>query len=633
MSPTRGRLADAVLAGLVMLIIAMMVVPLPTWLLDQLIALNLALSLLLLVTAMYVPHGLAFTSMPSVLLITTLYRLALNVSSTRLILLQADAGQVIRAFGTFMVRGDYVVGAVIFMIVSLIQYIVVAKGGERVAEVAARFTLDAMPGKQLAIDADLRAGGLRVEAAQARRAQLERESRFYGAMDGAMKFIKGDAIAGLVIVGIAFVGGTAIGYFNQALPLDAALKLYGLLAIGDGLVSQVPALVTSTAAGLTVTRVAEQDAGSLGQDVISQLFERPRSLFAVAASLGMLACVPGLPTLPFTVLGVLCAARGAFLFRARARRPQTQTGAAPATVQLELGPQLAAASDQRLRGLGQRQLSTAQGVQPVEQLLQLQLKAAAERLGLPVPSLRVALDATLPDQSFVLRLRRATLLRGNARDANELSQLLELELPGLLTRRARELLSLEDLQQQLDRLAGWAPSLVQSVVPRVFTLTRLAEILRRLVDENISIAALERILESLASLTANNATLERGLEQARRALSDQLVEPHVQAETLHVHALDPMLEDALRESAQLVDGERVLALPPDLAQDIIKAVRQARATHAQAPVLVTQSDVRRSLHEVLRQDVPDATVISYNELPTNITIDRRPPITVGRALQ
>ncbi|HET8937507.1 MAG TPA: flagellar biosynthesis protein FlhA [Polyangiales bacterium] len=633
MSPTRGRLADAVLAGLVMLIIAMMVVPLPTWLLDQLIALNLALSLLLLVTAMYVPHGLAFTSMPSVLLITTLYRLALNVSSTRLILLQADAGQVIRAFGTFMVRGDYVVGAVIFLIVSLIQYIVVAKGGERVAEVAARFTLDAMPGKQLAIDADLRAGGLRVEAAQARRAQLERESRFYGAMDGAMKFIKGDAIAGLVIVGIAFVGGTSIGYFNRSLPLDAALKLYGLLAIGDGLVSQLPALVTSTAAGLTVTRVAGQDTSSLGQDVIGQLFDRPRSLFAVAASLGMLACVPGLPALPFTLLGVLCAARGASLFRARSRGPQIQVGAAPATVQLDLGPQLAAASGQQrlLEQLRHSQPPAASSAQSVEQLLHAQLKAAAERLGLPAPSQRIAFDATLPDQSFVLRLRRATLLRGKARDTTELMQLLELELPGQLASRARELLSLEDLQQQLDRVAGWAPSLVQSVVPRVFTLTQLAEILRRLLDENISIAALERILESLAGLNPKTASLDRGLEQARRALCDQLVESHVQAETLHVHVLDPMIEDALRESGQLIDGERVLALPPDLAQDIVKAVRQARAHHAQAPVLVTQSDVRRSLHEVLRQDVPDATVISYNELPINITVDRRAPITVGRS--
>jgi type III secretory pathway component EscV len=610
-SPIRGRLADGVLAGLVMLIIAMMVVPLPTWLLDQLIALNLALSLLLLVTAMYVPHGLAFTSMPSVLLITTLYRLALNVSSTRLILLQADAGQVIRAFGSFMVRGDYLVGAVIFVIVSLIQYIVVAKGGERVAEVAARFTLDAMPGKQLAIDADLRAGGLRIEAAQARRAQLERESRFYGAMDGAMKFIKGDAIAGLVITAIAFVGGTAIGYWNRSLSLDAALKLYGLLAIGDGLVSQLPALVTSTAAGLTVTRVADQEAGSLGQDVISQLFDRPRSLFAVSGSLFMLACVPGLPALPFAVLGLLCTARGAYLYRARTRAPGLDKDAAPRTLQLELGSGLAAAGTQSVL------------VRRLEERL-----TAAAQLGVPTPTLGVSVLESLSEHTFILRLRRATLLRGEVRDSAELLQLLEAELPELLVRRARELLSLEELQRALDRIASWAPSLVQSVVPRVFTLTQLAEILRRLLDENVSIAALERILESLASITPKAATLDRGVDQARRALRDQLVEHHIQADTLHIHQLDPMIEDALREAGQLIEGERITALAPDLAQDIVQAVRQARAKTATTPVLVTQSDIRRSLYEVLRHDIPEALVLAYDELPTNITVERRDPITV-----
>jgi type III secretion protein V len=554
--------------------------------------------------------------MPSVLLITTLYRLALNVSSTRLILLQADAGQVIRAFGSFMVRGDYLVGAVIFVIVSLIQYIVVAKGGERVAEVAARFTLDAMPGKQLAIDADLRAGGLRVEAAQARRAQLERESRFYGAMDGAMKFIKGDAIAGLVITGIAFVGGTAIGYWNRSLGLDASLKLYGLLAIGDGLVSQLPALVTSIAAGLTVTRVAEQESGSLGQDVISQLFERPRSLFAVAASLVMLACVPGLPALPFAVLGLASAARGAYLYRARARTPRGRADAAPETLLLQLGPQLIAAGHE-------------QAQQALIRHLAPQLKAAAERLGVPAPSLGVELSATLADHTFVLRLRRASLLRGKVQDSAELLQLLDAELQALLARRARELLSLEELQRELDRISSWAPSLVQSVVPRVFTLTQLAEVLRRLLDENISIAALDRILESLAALSPKHATRDRGVEQARQALRDQLIEHHLQADTLNIHQLDPMLEDALREASQLIEGERITALAPDLAQDIVQAVRQARAKTAQAPVLVTQADLRRSLYDLLRNDIPETLVLAYTELPTNITINRRFPITVG----
>lgn len=610
----RARLADAALAGLVMLIIAMMIVPLPTWLLDQLIALNLALSLLLLVTAMYVPHGLAFTAMPSVLLITTLYRLALNVSSTRLILLQADAGQVIRAFGTFVVRGDYVVGAVIFLIVSLIQYMVVAKGGERVAEVAARFTLDAMPGKQLAIDADLRAGGLRVEAAQQRRALLERESRFYGAMDGAMKFIKGDAIASLVITAIAFSGGASVGIFNRGMSLESAVKLYALLAIGDGLVSQLPALVTSTAAGLTVTRVAEHgQVGSLGQEVIAQLLDRPRALVAVAASLCMLALVPGLPSPPFLVLSLLTAARALFIMRERGQSAHEVLDARrlPPVLLLELGPQLMAANTQGLHGLLERH---------AQQL--------AEQLGVPAPLFQVARRERLQPEAFVLRLRQAPVLRGTARDVDELARGLDGELRELWLRRARELLGLEDVQNMLDRLTAYTPTLVQNAVPRVFTLPQLAEILRRLLDEQVGVHGIERILESLARCEPQTP-IDRGLELARRALRDELTERCAQAGVLRVHEIEPLIEDALRDATHTIAGDRVVALPPDLARDIVQAVRRARALHAAAPVLLTQADVRRSLREVLADELPDVTVLAYPELPISLVIERREPITVG----
>jgi len=619
---TRSRLADAGLAALVMLIIAMLVVPLPTWLLDQLIALNLALSLLLLVTAMYVPHGLAFTSMPSVLLITTLYRLALNVSSTRLILLQADAGRVIRAFGDFVVRGDYLVGGVIFLIVSLIQYIVVAKGGERVAEVAARFTLDAMPGKQLAIDADLRAGALRVEVAQKRRAELERESRFYGAMDGAMKFIKGDAIASLIITGIAFVGGTAIGVWGRGLDPNAAVKLYGLLAIGDGLVSQLPALVTSVAAGLTVTRVAEHEQSSLGQDVIDQLLQRPRALFAVAASLAMLAIVPGLPALPFGVLALLMAARGLRVRRAlgSGKVALTAQEPAPAALLLELSPQLMASVGP------QRALTLDETLRPT-------LQSVSAQLGVVAPSYRVLTDPALGERAFTLRLRQAPLMRAYVQDADALERLLEDELHGQLRRRARELLSLDELQKLLDRTSQWAPHLVQSVVPRVFSLTQLAEILRRLLDEGVSIRALERILESLAGCDPKNATLDRGLTLARRALREQLAEtrPGAESDVLAVHLIDPMIEDALRDATQTIGGDRVVALAPELAHDVVQAVRRVRAAHASPPVLVTQDDVRRSLYDVLKDELPDVSVLAYTELPPHVTIERRELITVGAA--
>src|SRR6188768_3474650 len=268
----RFGVADAVLAGLVMAVVGLMVVPLPTWLLDLLIASNLAASVVILLVSMYVSEALKIASFPTLLLITTLIRLSLNVSSTRLILLQADAGEVIRAFGQFVVRGNYVVGAVIFLILTIIQFIVVAKGSERVAEVGARFALDAMPGKQMAIDAELRAGSIDHLEAQQRRRTLSRESQFYGAMDGAMKFVKGDVIASFVITLINIGAGLAIGVVQRGMPFGKALEQYALLTIGDGLVSQIPSLILATSAGILVTRVASEDGGkTLGQELSSQL--------------------------------------------------------------------------------------------------------------------------------------------------------------------------------------------------------------------------------------------------------------------------------------------------------------------------------------------------------------------------
>src|SRR6478736_6251394 len=271
--------AELGLALLVISVVAMMIVPLPTWLLDVLIATNLSVSVAILLVVLYVPDALAIATFPTVLLLTTLFRLALNVSSTRLILLQANAGEVIRAFGTFVVRGNYVVGGVVFLVLTIIQFIVIAKGSERVAEVGARFVLDAMPGKQMAIDAELRSGTIDGVEARKRRRSLARESQFYGSMDGAMKFVKGDVIASLVITVVNVLGGLAIGVGQRGMPAVDALKRYGLLTIGDGLVSQIPALVLSTAAGVLVTRVASEEPDTpLGEELAGQLFGMPKAL-------------------------------------------------------------------------------------------------------------------------------------------------------------------------------------------------------------------------------------------------------------------------------------------------------------------------------------------------------------------
>src|SRR5688500_8619261 len=308
LQPRRPRVgwADAVLAGLVIAIVALMVVPLPTWLLDLLIASNLAVSVTILLVSLYVSDALKISAFPTLLLITTLVRLALNVSSTRLILLQADAGEVSRAFGQFVVRGNYVVGGVVFLILTIIQFVVIAKGSERVAEVGARFTLDALPGKQMAIDAELRAGSIDAAEAHARRRNLVRESQFYGAMDGAMKFVKGDVIASLIITVINLIGGFAIGVGQRGLEPALALKRYGLLTIGDGLVTQIPALVLATAAGVLVTRVASDEAETpLGAELASQIFGQPQALRIGSFFVLGLAVIPGLPSLPFLIIGVL----------------------------------------------------------------------------------------------------------------------------------------------------------------------------------------------------------------------------------------------------------------------------------------------------------------------------------------
>jgi type III secretion protein V len=294
------RYSDILLALLVVGIVGMMIIPLPTLLLDILLTLNITIAVTILLVSIYIPDALKIAVFPTILLITTLFRLGLNISTTRLILLQADAGRVIDAFGNFVVAGNYVVGAVVFLILTIIQFIVIAKGAERVAEVAARFTLDAMPGKQMAIDADLRAGIIDFEEAKRRRQAIERESQLYGSMDGAMKFVKGDAIAGIIITCINIIGGFIIGVLQMKMKLTEALQIYTILTIGDGLVAQIPALIISTSAGMIVTRVASEDREShLGKDIGKQILAQPKAIAIASGLLLGLGIIPGLPFFPF----------------------------------------------------------------------------------------------------------------------------------------------------------------------------------------------------------------------------------------------------------------------------------------------------------------------------------------------
>jgi type III secretion protein V len=631
----RFGMADAALAGLVIAVVGLMVVPLPTPLLDLLIASNMAFSVVLLLVALYVSDALKIAAFPTVLLITTLVRLALNVSATRLILLQADAGEVIRAFGNFVVRGNYVVGGVIFAILSIIQFVVIAKGSERVAEVGARFTLDAMPGKQMAIDAELRAGSIDGNEARARRHALARESQFYGAMDGAMKFVKGDVIASTLIILVNLGAGLAIGVLQKDMDVVPALKRYGLLSIGDGLVSQIPALVIATAAGVLVTRVASEEADTpLGAELAQQIFGQPRALRVASVFVLVLAVIPGLPALPFLVIGVLLFVAS----RARQRRIESATDAeqtlpvkrdrdaramrfVPIVIPWSLEPssdlEPLLEDDQRggeLRRPGLRSAATA-------------LREIVFRdLGVPLPPARVAVRAELPPRHVVLSLQELPALVIELPPDVSDQKVAEVVVGrALATLRARavDFLGISETQGLLDQLEQIAPATVRQVVPKPISVTQLADILRRLVEERISVRDLKGILEALALVGPNEKDplnlAEFVRSQQKRSITHALTGG---APELRVVLLDTSIEDAIRGAITRTAAGSFLTLSPAAGRDIVKALKRALEPLAgsRTPPLLTQPDIRRFVRKLVELDLPELRVVSYAELLPEIAV-------------
>jgi type III secretion protein V len=645
--------ADAGLALLVVVVVALMVVPLPTWLLDILLATNLSAAIAVLLVVLYVPDAISIATFPTLLLITTLFRLSLNVSSTRLILLQANAGEVIRSFGQFVVRGNYVVGAVVFLILTLIQFIVIAKGSERVAEVGARFVLDAMPGKQMAIDAEARSGAIDGNEARRRRRQLARESQFYGAMDGAMKFVKGDVIASVIITFVNILGGLAIGVGQRGLEVEAALKRYGLLTIGDGLVTQIPALVLSTAAGILVTRVASEEPDrSLGSELVGQIFGIPKAIRVAGLLVLGLGAVPGLPGVPFFLLG------GLLLFSARARsqqlRHEAQTGGAdafgarmlaaeptrrevPAARKgptflpvvlpwaIDVSPDLAALLEDELRG---------------DEVLRAGLFATGQRirerifgeLGVPLPPCRVRVGPALPERHAVVSLfevpARVLNLAAETPDDAAVAQI-EAACIALLRSRAADFMGIAETQALLDQLEQVAPALVRQTVPKPLTVSMLADVLRRLVEERVSIRDMRAILEALSIVgntekdPLNLAEFVRG--QLRRATTYRLTGGRPE---LSVFLLDPGIEEAIRHAITRTAAGSFLTLAPAAGRDIVAAVRRAlgqapAAGDRAAPggvVILTQPDIRRFVRKLVEVDLPELTVVSFAELLPEISL-------------
>ncbi|MBX3181681.1 MAG: FHIPEP family type III secretion protein [Polyangiaceae bacterium] len=638
--------ADLALAAMVIAVVGLMIVPLPTWLLDLLIAGNIAISVVLLLITLYITDALKIAVFPTLLLLTTLVRVALNVSSARLILLQADAGEVIEAFGRFVVRGNYVVGGVVFLVLTLIQFLVIAKGAERVAEVGARFTLDAMPGKQMAIDAELRSGAIDSAEARRRRRELGRESQFYGAMDGAMKFVKGDTIAAFLITLVNILGGLAIGVGQRDMEVSYALKKYGLLTIGDGLVSQIPALMIAVAAGVLVTRVASEESGTpLGQELSSQLFSTPKALRVSAGFVLLLALVPGLPAVPFLVIGVL------LWFGSRARTRQlkheeeqvaaepiqkrTGGGGGPRFVpvvipwSLEVSPDLAPLVDDEVRGEEVKRAGLRAAAAAVRELM-------FRDLGLPLPPAKVTVSDAPLERQVVLHIHElpaASIQIPDTLGDTEIASFVVDEVILALRPRAADFLGIAETQMLLDQLEQVAPATVRQVVPKPVSVPLLTDILRRLIEEGINVRDLKGILESLSQVAAadkdplNLAEFVRS--QLRRAITHELTEG---APELGVYLLDPSIEDVVRSAIQRTAAGSFLALSPAAGRDIVAAVRrQLELTgYPEQPVLLTQPDVRRFVRKLLDTELPGARVVSYAELLPEVRLSTIARIGIGR---
>ncbi|HEX8792282.1 MAG TPA: flagellar biosynthesis protein FlhA [Polyangiaceae bacterium] len=624
--------ADIALAALVVLVVGLMIVPLPTWTLDLLISTNLSAAVAILLVVLYVPDAIGIATFPTLLLLTTLYRLALNVASTRLILLQANAGEVIRAFGTFVVRGNYVVGAVVFLVLTIIQFIVIAKGSERVAEVGARFALDAMPGKQMAIDAELRSGAIDGNEARRRRRHLQRESQFYGAMDGAMKFVKGDVIATLVILVVNILGGLGIGVAMKGMSVVDALKRYGLLTIGDGLVTQIPALVLSTAAGVLVTRVGSEEADTpLGDELARQLLGVPKALQVAAVFVLLLALVPGLPAIPFVVIGVALLLVG----RARARAKSVEEQRA-ATEPRPSQTARAGAMDPSFVPLVQPwSLEVSPDLEPVLDAEPEGLRAMAiglrerifSELGVPLPAPRVRARDGLDARVVVLSLQevpaRVLLVPRDVEGAALVDWVRERTLD-LLRARAADFLGLAEVQRLLDELEQFAPATVRNVVPKPLSLVLLTDVLRRLVEERVSIRDLRAILEALAVVAATEKDplgLSEYVRSAlRRAITYRLTAGQGR---LPCVMLEPIVEDTVRRAITRTPAGAFLTLAPQASRDVERAIDAALATwpEGEQPVIMTQPDIRRFVRKLIEPRHPEVWVSSFAELLPEVRLE------------
>lgn len=674
---------DIVLAVLIVSIIFMMILPLPTPLVDVLIGTNMTLSAILLMVAMYLPSPLAFSSFPSVLLVTTLFRLGISIATTRLILLQGDAGHIIETFGNFVVGGNLIVGLVVFLILTIVQFVVITKGAERVAEVAARFSLDAMPGKQMSIDADLRAGTIDMDEARKRRTLVEKESQLYGAMDGAMKFVKGDAIAGLIIVSVNLLGGILIGTMQRGLTAGEAVHVYSILTIGDGLIAQIPALFIAICAGIIVTRVQTGEGGpsNVGKDIGAQILAQPRALLiAAAVALGM-GLIPGMPTLTFLALATVVGVIGFVLLRGTRKVIDEKTG------EITEIPALAADGQPtpKPKSDGSTEfaptlplmIDVAAGLQQHfnadelnEELIKIR-RALYFDLGVPFPGIQLRFNEALPENTYLILLAEVPVSQGQllpghilVRDTEQNLQALQVPytadkqfLPGIptiwaeaghadmlaaagipcmdahqiltwhlafvLKKYSSEFIGIQETRFLLTAMEDRFPDLVKEAL-RVMPVQKVAEIMQRLVSEDISVRNLRAVLEALIEWGQKEKDSVLLTEYVRVSLKRHISYKYSSGQNiLPAYLLAPNVEETVRGAIRQTSAGSYLALDPNTTKKLVANIRTAVgdiAVNTRKPVLLTSMDIRRYMRKMIEQDLYELPVLSYQELTQEINV-------------
>lgn len=600
---------EIALVALLVLTMAMMIMPMPTMLADVLIATNIGLSVLLMMVAIHIGGAVEFSTLPSLILITTAFRLSLSITTSRMVLVQGDAGEIIRTFGEFVIAGNVVVGLVVYLIITIVQFVVISKGSERVAEVAARFTLDALPGKQISIDTDLKNGDIDQKEARRRRLMLERESQLYGAMDGAMKFVKGDSIASLVIIVVNLVGGITIGCLQRGLSFSDAVHTYSLLAVGDGLIAQIPALLISLTAGIIVTRTGSDSGGNLGQDIFAQLTAEPRTLQIAAVVLAALAIVPGFPTAVFLTLAILIGSSG-WALAARAARERERRFVAARRAELDQ-PEAA----RLLVAVGERLAGDRDGL---DQALEAMRNALGAQLGIRVPRLRLA-DAA-GATTWQLDVNDIPTRAGEAESTDALLADLRRALTGI----AGQFIGIQETQRLLKEMEVSYADLVAEATKGA-PLVRLAEILRRLLDEAVSIAPFRLLLEAVARwapLEQNTAVVA---EHVRAALSRQICHALAGADRrLAAILVETQLDDAMRQRVNATPVGTDLHLEPKTTERLMTTLREldARSPHKPLPtVLFASSDLRRHLRALLDRNGFDMPVLCHKELAPGYRVE------------